>query len=215
MTTHAAQRKHMIERDLRGRGIHQARVLEAFAAVPREEFVDDPDRAYADMALPISHGQTISQPYVVALTVHALMLEGHERVLEIGAGTGYAAAILGRLAREVHTIERIPALCETAAARLRRLGITNVHVHCADGTLGWPVAAPYEGIAVAAGAPHPPRALLEQLAISGRLVVPAGTQDDQRLLRITRRDAGDFSEENLGGVRFVPLIGEQGWPVPS
>jgi protein-L-isoaspartate(D-aspartate) O-methyltransferase len=204
----------MVAEDLRRRDISDRRVLAAFAVVPREEFVPAHmvDRAYADMPLPIGEGQTISQPYVVAMTVQALHLEGHERVLEIGAGSGYAAAILGAIVKTVHTVERIKALADTAADRLARLGFANVHVHHGDGTLGWPPGAPYDAIAVAAGAPTPPRALLEQLLIGGRLIVPTGSADDQQLMRITRVDAERFETTNLGAVRFVPLIGEQGWP---
>lgn len=189
-------------------------MLDAFRKVPRHEFVP-PDAhalAYTDSPLPLEAGQTISQPYVVAITVEAMRLSGHERALEIGTGSGYAAAILGSIAREVDTIERIDSLASSAAARLARLGFANVRVHCADGTLGWPANAPYEAICVAAGAPRPPRALLDQLAIGGRLVLPHGPVDHQRLVRITRRDEVTYGEEDLGEVRFVPLVGEQGWP---
>ncbi len=207
----------MVTEQLRRRDIFDAAVLAAFATVPREEFVpaERKDDAYDDMPLPIGHGQTISQPYVVAITAQALALRGSERVLEIGTGSGYAAAILGKLAREVHTVERIEELARAAAERLARLGFDNVHVHHGDGTLGWRAAAPYEGIAVSAAAPEPPRALLDQLAIGGRLVVPAGGTMDQRLWRITRRDATSFDREDLGSVRFVPLLGEQGWPTDN
>jgi len=207
----------MVADHLRRRDIHDPRVLAAFAAVPRERFVPDAlaDRAYDDAPLPIGESQTISQPYVVAITAQALDLSGHERVLEIGAGSGYAAAILGMLAREVITIERIESLAQRAAETLAALGIENVHVHHADGTLGWPAEAPYDAIAVAAGAPAPPPALLAQLTIGGRLVIPTGPADAQRLVRITRRSEIDYSEEDLGDVRFVPLLGEQGWPVPT
>jgi protein-L-isoaspartate(D-aspartate) O-methyltransferase len=212
----ASQRAEMVERQIRARGITAPRVLEAFAAVPREAFVpaDHAGAAYEDRPLPIGEDQTISQPFVVALTVAALQLEGHECVLEIGTGSGYAAAILGSLAREVHTVERIPSLAATAKARLAALGITNVHVHCADGTLGWPAAAPYEAIAVAAGAPRPPPALLHQLALGGRLVVPHGSTDEQHLARLTRTGVDSFTERDLGEVRFVPLLGAEGWPLP-
>jgi protein-L-isoaspartate(D-aspartate) O-methyltransferase len=207
----------MVAEHLRSRDIVDPRVLAAFASVPREQFVPEQlvDQAYDDVPLPIGNGQTISQPYVVAITVQALGLGGDERVLEIGTGSGYAAAVLGRLAREVHTIERIEELARTATARLANLGFTNVHVHHSDGTLGWPAAAPYEAIAVAAGAPRPPPALLEQLAIGGRLVLPTGPTDHQRLVRITRHGHHQYAEEDLGDVRFVPLLGEQGWPVPA
>ncbi len=206
----------MITDQLRGRDIVDPLVLAAFARVPREAFVPPqvaPD-AYDDCPQPIGHGQTISQPYVVAMTVQALGLAGHEHVLEIGTGSGYAAAILGTIARQVETVERIEELAVSASQRLARLGFHAVQVHHADGTLGWPPGAPYEAIAVAAGAPRPPQALLDQLAIGGRLVLPFGPADHQQLVRITRRSADSFQEENLGDVRFVPLVGEQGWPEP-
>lgn len=214
MMTAEQARQRMVEQHLRRRDIRDPRVLEAFARVPREEFVPPAlaAQAYDDCPLPIGDGQSISQPYVVAITVQALQLQGHEHVLEIGTGSGYAAAILGAMVREVDTVERIADLADTARARLDRLGFANVHVHQADGTLGWPQAAPYEAIAVAAGAPAPPQALLEQLAIGGRLVLPYGTEHAQRLVRITRRGPAQFVDEDLGDVRFVPLVGEQGWP---
>lgn len=209
------QRERMISDQLRGRDIVDPAVLAAFSDVPREAFVDPENAqwAYEDSPLSIGYGQTISQPYVVAMTAQALRLTGHEKVLEIGAGSGYAAAILSRLAREVHTVERIAELADSAAERLARLGFHNVYVHHGDGTLGWPPAAPYQAIAVAAGAPRPPPSLLEQLAIGGRMVVPHGDAATQRLVRITRSSEDEYLEENLGAVRFVPLLGEEGWPV--
>ncbi len=217
MTTLESRRQRMISDHLRRRDILDPNVLAAFASVPRDRFVPAEllDHAYDDTPLPIGSGQTISQPYIVAITAQSLALTGSERVLEIGTGSGYAAAILGQLAHEVHTVERIEELARTAAERLGALGIDNVHVHHGDGTLGWPVNAPYEAIAVAAGAPRPPPALLEQLTIGGRLVVPTGSADAQRLVRITRLTDDQYSEEDLGDVRFVPLLGEQGWPVPT
>jgi protein-L-isoaspartate(D-aspartate) O-methyltransferase len=205
----------MVSDQLRRRDIVDPEVLAAFANVPREAFVpqDLVDRAYDDGPLPIGEGQTISQPYVVAITVQALRLRGHERVLEIGTGSGYAAAVLAQLAREVVTIERHESLAQSAADRIRRLGIENIEIHVGDGTLGWPAKAPYEAIAVAAGAPpKPPQALLDQLAIGGRLVLPMGDAENQRLVRITRRGPDDYAHEDLGDVRFVPLVGAQGWP---
>jgi protein-L-isoaspartate(D-aspartate) O-methyltransferase len=217
MATMVESRARMVSDQLVRRGIHDEALLAAFAAVPREEFVDAAHvrHAYDDGPLAIGFGQTISQPYVVAMTAEALALQGHERVLEIGCGSGYAAAILSLLARDVDTIDRIPELCESAAARLARLGYANVHVHCGDGTLGWPENAPYEAIAVAAGAPRPPKPLLDQLAIGGRLVIPFGDADAQHLVRIIRRDEQSFIEEDLGEVRFVPLVGAAGWPADT
>jgi len=196
---------------LERRGIRDPRVLEAFAAVRREMFVPGQEaHAYDDNPLAIGHGQTISQPYVVAVTVEAMRLRGDERVLEIGAGSGYAAAILAQLAFSVDTVERVPELCEAARERLARLA-PNVRVHCGDGTLGCPEHAPYEAIAVAAGAPGPPPALLAQLTLGGRLVIPTGPAEHQRLVVITRVDAERYDQQDLGDVRFVPLIGRQGW----
>ena len=211
------QRMRMVVDQLRGRDIVDPLVLAAFSRVPREAFVP-PEAikfAYDDTPLPIGNGQTISQPYVVAMTVQALHLAGHERVLEIGTGSGYAAAILGAIAREVETVERIEELAHTAVDRLALLGFANVHVHHADGSLGWPPGAPYEAICVAAGAPYPPPSLLDQLAIGGRLVVPHGPIEHQRLVRITRHEVANFVEEDLGDVRFVPLVGAEGWPDKS
>ena len=202
----------MLRDQLERRGIRDERVLAAFAAVPREVFVSDEQRdlAYADSPLPIGYGQTISQPFVVALTAQALALRGDARVLEIGAGSGYAAAILGQLAREVITIERIAELAAAAASNLRKADIANVTVHVGDGTLGWAQGAPYDAIAVAANAPAPPKSLMEQLALGGRLVLPYGYDDHQRLVKITR-EPSRFVEVDLGAVRFVPLVGAEGW----
>jgi protein-L-isoaspartate(D-aspartate) O-methyltransferase len=214
LLTNESRRQRMVSDQLRRRDIVDPLVLAAFGTVDRESFVpgDLGLHAYDDAPLPIGAGQTISQPYVVAMMVQALQLRGHERVLEIGTGSGYAAAILGSLVREVETVERIEELAVAAAERLARLGFGNVHVHHGDGTLGWPLAAPYEAIAVAAGAPRPPRSLLDQLAIGGRLVLPHGDVEHQQLVRITRRDAERFDQEELGDVRFVPLLGVEGWP---
>src|SRR5215510_6484889 len=217
LLSNESRRQRMVSDQLRRRDIVDPHVLAAFGTVERERFVPAElgIHAYDDAPLPIGAGQTISQPYVVAMTVQALQLKGHERVLEIGTGSGYAAAILGSLVREVETVERIEELANAAAERLAALGFTNVHVHHGDGTLGWPAAAPYEAIAVAAGAPKPPRSLLDQLAIGGRLVLPHGDVDHQQLVRITRRDAERFDQEELGDVRFVPLLGAEGWPERS
>jgi protein-L-isoaspartate(D-aspartate) O-methyltransferase len=205
----------MVSEQLKRRDIVDPRVLAAFEDVPRHEFVH-PDSlrwAYEDSPLSIGHGQTISQPYIVANTAQALDLKGDEKVLEIGTGSGYAAAILGKLAREVHTVERIAPLAQMASERLADLGFSNVHVHHGDGTLGWAENAPYEAIAVAASAPRPPPTLLQQLTIGGRCVLPHGDAYHQRLVRITRRDDDTFVEEDLGDVRFVPLVGAEGWPL--
>ena len=208
------ERERMVAEQLRRRGIRDLAVLSAFSTVAREAFVDArlASSAYDDSPLAIGFGQTISQPYVVAITAEALRLHATDRVLEIGTGSGYAAAILGVLAREVDTIERIATLATTATERLARLGFANVHVHHGDGSLGWPAGAPYDAIAVAAGAPQPPQSLLHQLALGGRMVIPAGGEHEQRLLRITRRDETTFVTDDLGDVRFVPLVGAEGWP---
>ena len=218
MSQLSRKRSLMIDAHLAARGIWEPALLDAFRAVPREAFVPAELRemAYDDKPLPIGDGQTISQPYIVALTVQALGLEPGDRVLEIGTGSGYAAAILGRVAERVFTVERIPALAETARQRLHACGSVNVHVRCADGSLGWPEHAPYEAIAVAAGGPQVPAALKQQLAIGGRLVMPVGKDEaSQMLVRVTRTGASTYREEPLTAVRFVPLIGEQGWADPS
>ena len=199
---------------LRRHGIRNDAVLEAMSAVPREEFVGVHllEFAYDDTPLPIDEGQTISQPYIVALMGEALELEPNDRVLEVGTGSGYAAAVLSRLAGEVYTIERHQSLAHQAENRMKHLKYDNVHVLCGDGTLGWPEHAPYNGIVVAAGGPDTPRSLVEQLAIGGRLVIPIGeSTKEQMLLRITRVNEKEVEIEELGAVRFVPLIGEEGW----
>ena len=208
------ERDRMVEAHLASRGISDERVLDAFRTIPREDFLpkDMAELAYRDSPLPIGDGQTISQPYIVAVTAEALGLRGEERVLEVGTGSGYAAAILSCLCREIYTVERIPRLAAEAKERLARLGYTNVHVSCADGTLGWRDYAPYDAIAVAAGAPAAPPALLDQLGASGRLVIPVGPDEaNQSLVRFVRTKEGT-SSENLMSVRFVPLIGEHGCP---
>jgi len=211
----AAEREGMVQRQLTARGISDERVLAAFRSVRREDFVPQSLRefAYEDTPLPIGSEQTISQPYIVAVTLEALGLRGQERVLEIGTGSGYSAALLSRLAREVYTVERLEPLAEEARRRLPRLGYDNVRVRCGDGTLGWPDHAPYDAIAVAAGGPEIPKALLDQLAPQGRLVIPVGADESsQVLVRVIAEGNGRFHQEPIAGVRFVPLIGEQGWP---
>jgi protein-L-isoaspartate(D-aspartate) O-methyltransferase len=208
------RRRDMVQRQIAGRGVRDRRVLDALLAVPREVFV--PERlhefAYDDTALPIEEEQTISQPYIVALMAEALEIGPDDRVLEVGAGSGYAAAVLSRIAREVYAIERHAALAELARERMRRLGYTNVHIIHGDGTLGWPEHAPYDAIAVAAGGPDVPPALRSQLATGGRLVIPIGTDPRlQELVRVRRTGPDEFKRESLGAVRFVPLVGAQGW----
>ncbi|MEX1026824.1 MAG: protein-L-isoaspartate(D-aspartate) O-methyltransferase [Candidatus Paceibacterota bacterium] len=207
------QRAQLIERELRMLGIRDEAVMQAMRSVPREEFVSEEMRefAYRNAPLPIGSGQTISQPLIVAYMTEALELAPQDRVLEIGTGSGYAAAVLSRIAKEVFTIERHQELAETARERLARLGYENVHVLHADGTRGWPEKAPFDGIVVAAGGPGVPSALLEQLAPGGRLVIPIGEQrESQQLIRVVRRGE-KLDYEELGAVRFVPLVGEAGW----
>lgn len=206
-------RADMVERQIAGRGVRDPGVLRAFRTVPRHEFVppERVDLAHQDSPLPIAEGQTISQPYVVALMAEALELDPGDRVLEVGAGSGYAAAILGQLAREVHAVERHPALVGEARARMDMLGYDHVHIHLGDGTLGLEAEAPFDAIVVAAGGPRVPEPLLAQLSPGGRLVIPVGDRATQRLVRVTREADGDYREEDLGEVRFVPLVGEEGW----
>lgn len=208
------RQRHQIVRAIRRREAVGSRVCQAMELVPREAFVPDAVRklAYEDTALPIAHGQTIPQPSLVALMTSALDIEPGDRVLEIGTGTGYAAAILSHLAAEVFTIERDRDLSSAAAERLRMLGCDNVLVSKGDGTLGWPAHAHYDAIVVTAGGPKVPPALLEQLAIGGRLVIPIGSdKSDQTLLRITKLCDEDYRQESLCEVRFVPLVGAAGW----
>ncbi len=203
----------MVDRHIRARGVRDPRVLDALGTIPREAFLPPElaDYAYEDRPLPIDVGQTISQPYIVAVMTEALQLKPGERALEIGTGSGYAAAVLSKVASRVYTVERHAELAEVATERLDRLGYTNVEVRHADGTLGWSEHGPYDAIIVAAGGPDVPRALLDQLAIGGRLVMPVGTDRAQDLVRITRESGTEYRREDLGAVQFVPLIGEQGW----
>jgi protein-L-isoaspartate(D-aspartate) O-methyltransferase len=212
-TDYRAQRALMVERQIAQRGVRDERVLDALATVPREAFVASElaPLAYDDAPLPIGGGQTISQPYIVALTAEALRLTPSDRVLDVGTGSGYAAAVLSRLGRDVFGIERVEALAGTARHRLTTLGYDNVTVVCGDGTLGWPEHAPFDAIAVAAVGPRPPQALLDQLALGGRLVMPIGPRGAQTLVRITRAGRARYREEALVDVRFVPLIGAQGF----
>ena len=214
MSNFEVLREQMIERQLVARGLHDQAVLTALSAVPREKFIPTElvEFAYRDSPLPIEASQTISQPYIVALMTAALKLKENDRVLEVGTGSGYAAAVLAEISNEVYTIERHKILADTARERLRDLGYTNVQVLHGDGTLGWPEHAPFDAIVVAAGGPEVPQTLKKQLAIGGRLVIPVGTTlDTQKLMYVQRISEDEYEEENLGSVRFVPLIGAAGW----
>jgi protein-L-isoaspartate(D-aspartate) O-methyltransferase len=208
-----AARHLMVRHQLRGRDVEDSRVLNAMEKVPRELFVpvDLRRRAYDDAALPIGSGQTISQPYMVARICEALALRGHERVLDVGTGSGYQAAVLAELAGEVHTIERVPELAEQARANLAEAGYERVRVHVGDGTLGLPEQAPFGAIAVAAAAPRVPDALYEQLEPRGRLVVPVGRRRGQELQLVIRSPEGPAVVRSVP-CRFVPLVGAEGFP---
>lgn len=213
-TDFAAEREGMIERHLVRRGIKEKAIIEAFRAVPREEFVsaDFAHLAYGDHPLPIEAGQTISQPYIVALMIQAAGIGEGDIVLEVGAGSGYAAAVISRIAAKVIGIERQHELVEVARRRLERLGYDNVEIVEGDGTRGCPEQAPFDAILAAASGSHVPRPLIEQLAPNGRIVMPVGDPGwVQELVKVTKQDDGILRQENLGGVRFVPLIGEEGW----
>src|SRR6266849_989352 len=208
----ADERRLMVETQIRKRGVTDERVLQAMLMVPRHEFVQAfcINEAYADEPLPIGHGQTISQPYIVAAMVALLGLAGSENVLEIGTGCGYQAAVVSLLAREVHSVEILPDLAQSAAEGLQRLGYANVHVRSGDGTLGWPESSPFDAILIAAAAPSVPEPLLQQLAEGGRLIAPVGEEDKQELQLITKRE-GKFLVKQGGPCRFVPLMGQHGW----
>jgi protein-L-isoaspartate(D-aspartate) O-methyltransferase len=210
----ASLRAEMVERNIVARGVRDALVLEAMRKVPRELFLPNSLRefAYEDSPLPIGGEQTISQPYIVAFMTEALMLRGGEKVLEIGAGSGYAAAVLSEIAADVYTVERLGRLADKAAATLADLGYDNVHVLHGDGTRGWPEHAPYDAIVVAAGAPQVPKSLKQQLKVGGRLVIPVGAdQRAQELVRVVHISTNQYRSEDIAGVRFVPLIGDEGW----
>ncbi len=214
MSDYSKLRERMVKRQIAGRGVRSKPVLDAMRKVPRERFLPRGHGvfAYDDSPLPIGEGQTISQPYVVAFMAEGLGLEGGEKVLEIGTGSGYAAAVLAEIAAEVYTIERIEGLASMAKSNLEALGYDNVHVRCGDGTLGWPEEAPFDGIVVAAGGPDVPDALKHQLKTGGRLVIPVGrSKAYQELVRVTRVADDEYQTENLLPVRFVPLVGEEGW----
>ena len=202
----------MVETQIAARGIKDDRVLSAMRKVPRHLFVEEAlrDQAYADHPLPIGEGQTISQPYIVALMTEALELKGHERVLEIGTGSGYQTAILAELARWVYSIERYPRLLERARKILEELGYTNILLRLGDGTRGWPEAAPFEAIIVTAAGPRIPEPLVDQLAEGGRLVMPLGDEWSQYLVKIVKK-GGTLYRQTLEGVRFVKLVGEYGF----
>lgn len=205
-------RRWMIENHLQARGVNDPRVCEAFEQAPREAFVapEYHGEAYADHPLPIGCGQTISQPYIVGLMLQELDVQPHHRVLDVGAGSGYQSALLGRLAAEVHAIERIETLADRARRTLATLGITNVTMHVGDGTLGLPTHAPFDRILCGAAGPHVPEAWIEQLTDGGRIVMPVGLRDVQTLLRVEKHGE-ELRRKKLCGVRFVPLIGQQGW----
>ena len=209
----AQARNRMVEAQIARRGVRDPRVLDAMRLVPREAFIAAgfEEFAYEDSALPIAEGQSISQPYIVAAMLEAAELEGDDTVLEIGAGSGYAAALLSRIAAKVYAVERHAALTDAARERLRALGYHNVELETGDGSSGWPEAAPFDAIIVSAGGPRIPEALKSQLIIGGRLVIPVGALDEQRLIRLTRLGQDEYEQDDLGGVRFVKLIGAGGW----
>ena len=214
MNDFSSIRSRMVDTQIAARGVRDRVVLEAMRRVPREEFVETgfEEFAYEDSPLPIGEGQTISQPYIVALMIEAAEVKPGDRVLEVGAGSGYAAAVMSMIAEQVYTIERHEALGRAAGKRFKELGYENVELRIGDGTKGWPEAAPFDAIIVAAGGPEAPPALKDQLAIGGSLVIPVGEKlGQQALLKITRTSDAEYKEENFGAVRFVPLVGEQGW----
>ena len=207
----ADQRRRLVE-ELRAEGIKDDRVLALIGRVPREQFLpaSQRDLAYRNSALPIGQGQTISQPFVVALMTQELDLSGVERVVEIGTGSGYQTAILAEMSRHVVTVERHPPLLERAREILTSLGYRNVELHLTNGSLGWPAGAPYDRIIVTAAAPDVPEPLMDQLAADGRLVIPVGSASQQELL-LVKRKGGQTERRKLGPVRFVPLVGKEGW----
>ena len=213
MNNFSIARRRMVEDQVVARGIRDPRVIDAMLKVPRHKFVEEAleSQAYQDAPLPIGERQTISQPYMVAVMSEALVLDGTEKVLEVGTGSGYQAAVLAVLADRVFSLERIPALARRARKALDSCGYSKVNIKLADGTLGWQEMAPFDAIIVTAGAPDVPRDYLGQLSVGGRLVIPVGDRVSQMLMRITRTSADEFKEEQLLGCRFVPLVGNHGW----
>jgi len=213
MTDMNRLRQRMVERQIAHRGVGDPALLAAMRQVPREQFVPDAIRelAYEDRPLPVEGGQTISQPYIVARMIEAAEVRRNDRVLEIGVGSGYAAAILSRLAAHVFAVDRLGELAALARGRMERLGYANVSIRTGDGTEGWPEQAPFDAILVAAGGPIVPPPLRDQLAIGGRLVIPVGDASEQQLVRVTRTGDETFDTRKLEAVRFVPLIGAHGW----
>ena len=214
MTDFAALREQMVEEQIKARGLGDPLLLAALLEVPREQFVSPSygAQSYGDHPLPIAAGQTISQPYIVALMIEAAGIKPGDRVLEVGAGSGYAAAVISRIAAHLIAIERQPELVATASERVERLGYDNVRIVEGDGTRGWPEAAPYDAILAAASGSHLPKPLIDQLAEGGRLVMPLGEPGwVQQLVKVTKAKDGPLTQEDLGAVRFVPLIGEEGW----
>jgi protein-L-isoaspartate(D-aspartate) O-methyltransferase len=206
-------RRRMVAEQVVARGVADPRVLSAMRAVPREAFVPAAyaERAYEDSPVPIGEGQTISQPYVVGLMLEAARLTPEDTLLEVGSGSGYAAAVASRICRRVFAMERHAILADGAAGRWKALGYDNITQRVGDGTLGWPEQAPFDAILVSAGGPSVPHALTAQLAVGGRLVIPVGGRAQQTLARVTRTGEKTFEQEDLGDVMFVPLVGEQGW----
>lgn len=213
MKDYSISRRRMVEEQVVSRGVSDPRVINAMLRVPRHKFVEEAlaGKAYQDAPLPIGEKQTISQPYMVAVMSEALQLDGSETVLEVGTGSGYQAAVLALLADRVFSLERLPSLARRARKALDNNGFSKVNIRLADGTVGWPEMAPFDGIIVTAGAPKIPQEYLDQLSPGGRLVIPVGDRESQILLRITRVGEAEYKEEQMLGCRFVPLIGNQGW----
>jgi len=213
MNNFSIARRRMVEDQVVARGVRDPRVIDAMLKVPRHKFVEEAleSQAYQDAPLPIGEKQTISQPYMVAVMSEALVLDGTEKVLEVGTGSGYQAAVLAVLADRVFSLERIPALARRARKALDACGYSKVNIRLADGTIGWQEMAPFDAIIVTAGAPDVPRDYLDQLAVGGRLMIPVGDRMSQVLMRITRTSENEFKEEQLLGCRFVPLVGNHGW----